>query len=238
MTPAPSRYADWKAPDDDGQLLIWPGVSTLLRQTRDNHRALASASVRIQNIPLNELRRRQRHWIGHTNDEQPLVASGHQTELFHPGVWVKDVLTNAVANRVGGEAWHFGVDTDSPKHLHLRWPGASLPITDDGRLSSAAWSGLLDGPTPAHVDEITSALNEGRAAWDFEPVAGEFLATLKRLAIERPLLCSSLTNAIHQLDWKLGLRHHALLMSPVWHAEPYLVFAYHLLADPVALATR
>jgi len=238
MTPAPSRYADWKAPDDDGQLLIWPGVSTLLQQTRDNHRALASASVRIQHIPLNELRRRQRHWIGHTNDEQPLVASGHQTELFHPGVWVKDVLTNAVANRVGGEAWHFGVDTDSPKHLHLRWPGASLPITDDGRLSSAAWSGLLDGPTPAHVDEITSALNEGRAAWDFEPVAGEFLATLKRLAIERPLLCSSLTNAIHQLDWKLGLRHHALLMSPVWHSEPYLVFAYHLLADPVALATR
>ena len=35
-----SRYADWKAPDEDGQLLIWPDAPTILRQTRENQRLL------------------------------------------------------------------------------------------------------------------------------------------------------------------------------------------------------
>jgi hypothetical protein len=230
MSSPPSRYADWKAPDEDGQLLIWPDPAALLRETRENLARLAASEIRIQNVPLNELRRRQRHWIGHTADDQPLVANGHQAELYHPGVWVKDVLINAVAGKVGGQPWHFAVDTDSPKHLHLRWPGGSMPITNDPRLSSAAWTGLLDGPTPAHVDELEGAFGEARLGWDFEPAVEGFLEHLRRLAIEQPPLVASLTNAIHKVDWDLGMRHHALLMSPVWSCEPYMVFAHHLLA--------
>jgi len=230
MISSPARYADWKAPDEDGQLLIWPDAGTLLRETRENHQRLSTSDVRIQNVPLGELRRRQRHWIGHTADDQPLVGTGHQAELYHPGVWVKDALINAIARKVGGQAYHFAVDTDSPKHLHVRWPGGSMPISDDPRLSSAAWTGLLDGPTPAHVDELDAAFKEARLGWDFEPVIEGFFEQLKRLAIEQPPLASGLTNAIHQLDWHLGLRHHALLMAPVWSCEPYLVFAHHLLA--------
>jgi hypothetical protein len=229
MSSAPSRYADWKAPDEDGQLLIWPDAAALLRETRENHRRLAASDVRIQNVPLNELRRRQRHWIGHTADDQPLIATGHQAELYHPGVWVKDVLINTVARRVGGQPWHFAVDTDSPKHLHLRWPGASMAITDDPRMNGAAWTGLLEGPTPAHVDELLSAVRGAREGWDFKPAVEGFLEHLKRLAIEQPPLAAALTNAGHALDWNLGLRQHALLMAPVWSCEPYLVFAHHLL---------
>ena len=154
MTSSLSRYADWKAPDEDGQLLIWPDAQTLMRETRENQQRLAVSATLIQNIPLGELRARQRKWIGHTPDDQALIATGHQTELYHPGVWVKDVLINAIARKLGGQAWHFAVDTDSPKHLHLRWPGGSMPITDDPRLNSAAWTGLLDGPTPAHTAEV------------------------------------------------------------------------------------
>src|SRR5215207_1003198 len=119
MSDPSARYADWKAPDEDGQLLIWPEPSTLLRETRDNYRRLSAATdTLIQNVPLADLRRRQRQWIGHANDDQLLIATGHQTELYHPGVWAKDALANAVARAVGGEPWHFAVDTDSPKHLH------------------------------------------------------------------------------------------------------------------------
>lgn len=238
MSSSPSRYADWKAPDEDGQLLIWPDAQTLERETRDNQHRLSTSQILIQNIPLGELRARQRKWIGHTPDDQPLIATGHQIELYHPGVWVKDVLTNAVARKVGGQPWHFAVDTDSPKHLHLRWPGGSMPITDDPHLNSAAWTGLLDGPTPAHITELEGALDEAKHRWDFEPSAGGFLQALRKLAIEQPPLASGLTNAIHQLDWGLGLRQHALLMAPVWGCEPYLIFAHHLLARPAQFAVR
>src|SRR5438445_10689564 len=106
MSPHPWRYADWKAPDDDGQLLIWPDdAGTLKRQTIENHCALANAHTLIQNVELRELRRRQRQSIGHPEDDRPLIATGHQAELHHPGVWVKDVLIDALAGALGGRAW-------------------------------------------------------------------------------------------------------------------------------------
>ncbi len=224
------RYADWKAPDEDGQLLVWPDADQVLADTRANQARLARAEARVQGVPLGELRRRVRGWIGHKDDARPLVGTGHQAELYHPGVWVKDALINAAARGLGGDAYHFGVDTDSPKHLHLRWPGGSMGLTDDERLTSAAWTGLLDGPTPAHVDALTAAFEEGRLGWGFEPMVEPFLADLKRLSIERPPLAELLTNALHRLDWELGLRHHAMLTSPLLGSREYLVFVHHVLA--------
>jgi hypothetical protein len=58
----------------------------------------------------------------------------------------------------------------------------------------------------------------------------DFLTSLRRLAIEQPKLSPALTNAMHELDWSLSLRHHAMLVSPIWQSEPFLVFAHHLIA--------
>ena len=60
------RYPEWKAPAEDGRVLLWPEAEELLRDARQAHERLSkSDSVRIQNIPLPELRRRQRAWLGH-----------------------------------------------------------------------------------------------------------------------------------------------------------------------------
>ena len=93
-TPAP-RYADWKAPADDGGVLLWPDPGQLLRDTEENQRRLAAAdAVLIQGVPLPELRRCLRAWVGHDDEDQPLLAMGHQTELYHAGVWAKNALIN------------------------------------------------------------------------------------------------------------------------------------------------
>src|SRR2546421_11695071 len=122
-SPPPPTYPDWKAPCEDGQILIWPEPVKLLSDTRENHRRLAEADARIQNAPLSELRRAARAWIGHNDEAQPLIADGHQSELHHPGVWVKRVLSRFAACRLRGSAAHFAIDTDAPKHLMLRWLG-------------------------------------------------------------------------------------------------------------------
>src|SRR4051794_32772064 len=97
-------YADWKAPTNDGQMLIWPAPRQLLDDTLANQRLLTGAShVRIQNAPLPELRRQLRAFIGHQNDTQPIVATGHQTELSHPGVWVKNALIDVAARKLEGQ---------------------------------------------------------------------------------------------------------------------------------------
>ncbi len=226
-----SRYSEWKAPAEDGQILIWPDPAELLRDTKQNHDRLSRASdVRVQGIRLSELRRRQREWIGHRDDEQLLIATGHQTELSHPGVWVKDALINSIATKLNGAAYHIAVDTDAPKHLHLRWPGESIPITDDPALLTAAWSGAVDAPTPAHLARIESDLARAMQSWNFRPLLPEVLNSLRRLSLETPNVSNAVTNATHELDWSLGLRHHSLVASPIWMSEPFLVYIHHVMA--------
>ena len=224
------RYPDWKAPAEDGQVLVWPQPDQILQNTRENHARLSNESrATIQNIPLNEVRRRLRVFVGH-DDARPLLASGHQAELYHPGVWAKDALINAAARRLDGAAFHIAVDTDAPKHLVLRWPDGSAPVTDDANITTAAWSALLQPPTPAHVQRVASRFDEAARSWEFQSLLPHMLDSLRRLALESHSLSSALTSAQHELDWSLGLRHHGLLASPIWVSEPFLLFAHHVLA--------
>jgi hypothetical protein len=231
------RYADWKAPPHDGAVLIWPAPPDLLADQDHNHRLLASADhVTLHGTSLPELRTAARSFLGHTDDAQPIAATGHQTELYHAGVWVKLALVDAIARRAGGTAVHFAVDTDEPKHLAIRWPGGSEPITDDPNLNTAPWAGLVAPPTPAHINTLRRRLAAAAAGWSFKPLLPAFIDTLAPLSLEAHDLPSMLTNATHRLDWDLGLRHHAMLTSPIWTSEPFLVFAYHLMARAGELA--
>jgi hypothetical protein len=253
------HYPEWKAPSEDASLLVWPGPRELVDDAIANHALLSRADgTRVQNMPLAELRKRMRQFIGH-EDERPLIATGHQVELHHPGVWVKKILINLLAEKTQGAAFHVAIDTDSPKHLTLRWPsplpspgvpgegvrgavsGApveaiSLPVTDDPNLTKAAWTGLLDPPTPAHLQQIAGRLRSAEHGWGFKPELEDVLLSLRRLSLESLNLPSALANAMHELDWSLGLRHHLLVSSPIWTCEPHLVFAHDLIAraDQVA----
>jgi hypothetical protein len=241
------EYADWKAPGEDGQMVLWPGAHQIIEQTLANQRLLSAGPCRIQNVPVCELRRQARQWLGHRDDARPMIASGHQTELYHPGVWAKDALLHAAAGKLDAQAYHFAVDTDQPRHLHLRWPTVlgdgsdaphatqSFPITDDADINAAKWAALLNAPSPAHIAGIRTALEHSR--FQFEPMLGDFLLSLRRLAIEAPNLPAALTNATHELSWSLGLRHHALLCGMMWGSSAYLAFTYHILANAVRFAS-
>ena len=67
-----ARYADWKAPAEDGRVLLWPEPADLLRDAEDNGRVLRGAgSVLIQGASLPELRGQLRRWVGHDDDGKP-----------------------------------------------------------------------------------------------------------------------------------------------------------------------
>ena len=52
----------------------------------------------------------------------PLILTGHQPELFHPGVWVKNFAAAGLASQVGGVALNLIVDNDTLKSAVLRVP--------------------------------------------------------------------------------------------------------------------
>jgi hypothetical protein len=226
-------YPDWKAPSEDGASLIWPNPAKLLQDTHDNFSRLGRAGhVRIQNAPLPILRKLARQSIGH-DDAVPMIATGHQTELHHAGVWAKNPLMDIAAGRLGGQAYHLAVDTDAPKHLTLHWPGRSLPLTDDPAASSAAWSGLLAAPTTAWQLHLQEAARGDRTL-AYGPLLFDFLDEMNRLAPASRSFDSTLTDAMQAIDRSLGVQYHTLLASNLWQSEPYLAFAHHIISRALA----
>src|SRR5262249_19307387 len=59
----------------------------------------------------------------------PLIVTGHQPELFHPGVWVKNFAAAGIARSCGGVALNLIVDNDIPKDSSIR-----VPAVRDGQL--------------------------------------------------------------------------------------------------------
>lgn len=231
------RYSDWKAPTGDGQVLVWPDGPTLLAETRAAADVLGKAQVPIAGVPLGQWRQQTRALLGHGPDAGPLLATGHQTELFHAGVWAKNALIDIAAKALNGRAMHLGVDTDHPKHLQLRWPGVAIPLTDDPHGGNAEWSGLLAPPTEAHRKAIDAALAAAARHWSFVPMLGDFLKALWRLAPAGRPLATALLDAQQEMDAALGLTHQAALASPLWESRPYLAYVHHLLADAPRMAT-
>jgi hypothetical protein len=213
---AAAAHPDWIAPRRDGDVLLWPAGPKLLADAVENHRSLQSANhVLIQNAPLSELRRRQRETLKISADTL-VIASGHQTELYHPGVWAKDALACAAAEKLGGQAWH------------LRWPGGEIAVTDDPRLTTAAWSGLLRGPSAAHLDRIEAELTKARMLpGTLMPMA---LAAMRERTEAGESLSALLARAFDRVDESLGMKHRTALVSPMLTGLPYLALVHHLLA--------
>jgi len=227
----------WKAPSEDGEVLIWPDVGEIQKETLANQKLLSEAhGVRIGGVPLPEIRQWMRKWID-APASGAVIGAGHQVELFHPGVWAKNILIDQLAKKMDGAGYQFSIDTDEPKHLDLRWPGGRRPITDDPKLPTAQWTGLLDAPTPVHAELIEKELSAGSKEWGFRPTALDFLHSLKRLTMEIPRLAPLLISALHELDWSLGLRHSAMAVEPLWESEGYLLCVHHLAARAAEFAT-
>ncbi len=229
------RYSDWKAPKSDGETLFWPDPIQAMQQARDATPIFDASTGLIKDMTLADLRCLAREFFGHRSTA-PLIMTGHQCELHHPGVWAKNIAIDQLAKHlgVGATAVHLAVDTDAPKHLKLRLGSDSLPITDDPQLSIAKWTGLLIAPTPAHLEKLEDAAQKWADQQTFVPVVLDTLADMRSFALdghENAELPSLLASSMHKLDWSLGLEYQLTMLSPVLRSTAWLGFVHHLLAD-------
>lgn len=239
---ATSTLADWAAPKADGEVLVWPDRQTLPDVARDNKQRLDASDATVLGRTLGEHRRDMRQFLGLSDDDGPVVMTGHQCELLHPGVWVKDAVIHAVAEACEGVAWHVAVDTDGPKHLTFKWPGYSRKLSDDPRLYGVAWTGRLDPPTPAHIDQLEADADQAQHDGLVSPHLAEWIADLRRYLIDQrdspsPLtLPGAMTNANHRLDWSLGLRYSTTLASGLCESPTWVALVLHLATNAASFA--
>ncbi len=240
-----------RAPSTDGALLADPPLSEAASHLARNIDRLAGWDHDFQGRSAGQLRdlvRRQvveksRAYMGRfgldvpdsTDPISPLVVTGHQPELFHPGVWVKNFAVAAIARTVGGAGLNLIVDNDIPKSSMLRVPyleGGALrvrPIDYDDWAGEVPFEDLRvrdEGQFASFGDRARRAL-EGLVP---DPLIDDFWprAVAHRGLTDRIGLRFAAARREVEASW--GAHNLEVPLGAVCETEGFLWFASHILA--------
>jgi hypothetical protein len=171
---------------------------------------------------------------------RPIVMGGHQPELFHPGVWIKNAALDAYARRLGGTAVNLVVDTDrcartsvgvpvgTPRAAHLE----TVPF--DGMAPEMPWEdrGVIDQECFAsfgrRADAVLQPLERDAVLRRWWPLVVERAAESHRLGL-------AIAQARHVYEARLGLESLELPVSELVRLPTVMVFMGWLLAHSARL---
>ncbi|MFO0935716.1 MAG: hypothetical protein U0798_04260 [Gemmataceae bacterium] len=179
MNPPPLRR--FRAPQANGELLVDPPLDRVPEWIERNRVKLDTNTVFLGETPLDQFRAEARgelrEELGLPDSGGPLLLTGHQPELCHPGVWLKTFALAGLAERIQGTAVNLVVDTDELKTHSLHVPHVD-PDPHHVRLESVPFdTGPVDVPYAYRFvedHELFRSLPERLAsrvsAWPFEPM--------------------------------------------------------------------
>ncbi len=252
VSPEGLSYHRYRAPQENGRVLMEPPLAEAGRVVAENLRRRAGASYDFQGRGLPrliadaraELLSLARRWtaayrpeLAASGDAEGLIfLAGHQPELFHPGVWLKNFALGALARRHQATAINLVIDSDTTKGLSLRVPGGS---PSRPRVELIA----LDRPEPRVPYEERRVIDRrqfedfgGRVAAQMAPLLGDPLVlsywplVRERLA-QTDHLGACIAQARHQWEGRWGLETLEVPQSWVCEAPSFCWFAVHLLAQ-------
>ena len=166
----------------------------------------------------------------------PLIVTGHQPELFHPGVWVKNFAASAIARSCGGIALNLIVDNDIPKDSSIR-----VPTLRDGRVRTVAvefdeWQGEIpyedwkvrhESSFAAFPERVHEALN-GLIA---DPLLDDFWPRVIRRRGEVDAVGLRFSLARREIEAAWGVTNLELPLGLLCQTDSFLWFASHLIAQ-------
>ena len=144
------EYRALRAPSGDGQTLIdppWDALPDAVARNREQlsyvqydmqGRSLADLSTAARRLLLNRaigytaqyrdvpIRWRMMDAHAASLGNVPFLLSGHQPELFHPGVWYKNFVLGALARKLDGVGIHLLIDSDTCRSASIRVPTGSV----------------------------------------------------------------------------------------------------------------
>lgn len=241
-----------RAPDQDGALLAEPPlaeVGPLLvenrRRMRDGPELLGRAWGDLRRSARGQAWAVARAYLGESGEPVPasgsesLLLAGHQPELVHPGVWVKNFALAGLAAAHGATSVNLLVDYDTVKTTTLRLP--ELVGTDPREVHAAAlpfdhWADEAPYEERRIRDRALFASLAERAAplwrtWGFRPLLPEFWTEVLRQAERTPLLGECLAAARRTFERRWGCHNLEAPVSALSRTGAFAWFACHILAD-------
>ena len=245
-----------RAPSADGALLAVPPLDQVAAQFSQTAHRLATWDHDFQGRRAGRLRAQVHQEViaasrqfltshgvdvpecrqARSTSTTPLVVTGHQPELFHPGVWVKNFATSALAKAHGGLGLNLIVDNDIPKSSWVRVPQIAGGKARIVRVDFDHWTG--EAPfedLPVHDEDVFASFGAralrvlGQSIAD--PILVDYWPRAVRRRDARVPLGLRLALARHEIEASWGACNLEIPLSHVCQSEGFFWFACHLLAQ-------
>jgi hypothetical protein len=245
-----------RAPASDGGLLVDPPPEAAAGLIASNRALLAGWQHDFQGRRASWLRAQIRREVvaqahrflkshglespapdpeGSTQTAGPLVVTGHQPELFHPGVWIKNFAAAAAAGAQQGRALNLIVDNDLPKASSIRVPRLEPGGISVTRIDFDRWGGDIPFEDLSVRDEGMLASFGARARQVLgdavsDPVLEEYWPRVIERQDETTNLGLRFALARRALEASWGISNLEVPLATVCRCEGFLWFVAHLLA--------
>jgi hypothetical protein len=233
-----------RAPRDDDAVVADPPlreVGTLLAKNRQRLQAHADERILLDRS-LSDLRRHARQsaiaaaaaYLGEPAlpGSDSLLVAGHQPELFHPGVWVKNFALCRLARKHNAVALNLIVDDDTIKSTTLRIPDPPYLR----RILFDRWTGATPYEERTIADRALFASFAERAGevtrpWPYEPLLPAFWVEVLRQAERTANLGECFAAARRTFERAWGCHNLEVPLSALCGTEPFAYFACHILTN-------
>lgn len=259
---ASTEYRQYRVPRSDGSSLVDPNRTALLHELSFPSCHSNSSGLEFCGQALESARRQARQEVvqralqytrSYSDPTLPaidpeqlpaLIMSGHQPELFHPGVWFKNFLLSSLAGEGGAIGINFLVDNDLCRSTSIRVPALDPVQRNDADGPNAiSQSVLYDAPRDAIPWELRRL--GSRQVWrDFPRAVEQALLP----GVEPPLLLEAWPDAIdavaqtdrpglalatmrHRLEQRLGLQTLEVPLSHLVSTRGFARFSIQLLSE-------
>lgn len=235
---------DLQAPSQDGAILVHPPLDCLEDSLHQARTLLAGESFTFEGTSLSGLRTRARQetvdqvraYYRETGEPVDLPISdawlvgGHQPELFHPGVWLKNFFLAGQAKRFGALALNLVVDNDIARQPILRVPGTgqilSFPF-DAGRSESPYEERNVQDETL--FNRLPKSVLDSVGGWPFRPLLVDFWIDVYAQSERTRNLGERLVRARRAWERRWGIQPIELPVSRLAQIPSYRLFLKHIL---------
>lgn len=252
-----SDLANLKAPQQNRAIVAIPPLAKASQLLADNQQIfencrfefLGHTLTEIRQIACEELVSKALIYHQVAGESRPelgdagIILSGHQPELFHPGVWLKNFALNAIATTNNLTPVNLIVDNDTVKSTALAAPRiqSSLPPIDLFAMNPEMvhfdeWNGeQIYEELQVRDEELFGSFPDRMT---FQPDYALFLKDFWPHVVDQryktPLLAERFVRARRHWERQWGCNNLEMPVSTVCEMESYDYFLAHLFSESAA----
>ena len=166
---------------------------------------------------------------------RPLILSGHQPELFHPGVWFKNFILSASSKQTGAFAVNLLIDQDICHSPSIRVPtrgndgqlhAENIPFDSSGIAIPWEERGVLDRNC---FDSFSKRLLAASGGSLNQPLLVELWPRAIEAVSRHARIGLALAEVRHSLEAELGLETLEVPLSAICDTESFACFLLEIL---------